>query len=159
MKFWEIPREKQVTILREDMNIKERGALEFEYDLPKSHILYDTSTPISETALESYILDKDKRRSLLAVFDCLSNPVLESQFQISAKWGIQISLGYGEHIVCKNRDFINDAKILYIDLESLTDVKFEECHPYAQGTPVRIRMLSVAALFFYSGFLGNALRV
>ena len=159
MKFWEIPREKQLIILREDMSIKQRSALEFDYDLPKSHILYETPISISESILESYISDKDKRRSLLAVLDCLSSPVLETRFQILTKWGIQISLGRGEHITCKNRDFINDSKILYIDLESLTDVKFEECHPYAQGTPVRIRMLSVAALFFYSGFLGNALRV
>ena len=159
MKFWEIPREKQLIILREDMSIKQRSALEFDYDLPKSHILYETPISISESILESYISDKDKRRSLLAVLDCLSSPVLETRFQILTKWGIQISLGRGEHITCKNRDFINDSKILYIDLESLTDVKFEECHPYAQGTPARIQMISAVALFFYSGFLGNALRV
>jgi hypothetical protein len=153
MKFWEIPREKQVTILREDMSIKQRSALEFEYDLPKSHILYDTSTPISETALESYISNKDKRRSLLAVFDCLSSPDLETQLQILTKWGIEISLGHGEHILCKNNNFINDSNILYIDLESLTDVKFEEFHPYAQGTPIRIQMLEVVAVFFYSLYM------
>jgi hypothetical protein len=159
MKFWEIPREKQLIILREDMIIKQRSALEFDYDLPKSHIVYETPIVISELILESYISDKHKRLTLVSVLDCLSSSVLETRFQILTKWGIQISLGRGEHIICKNRDFINDSKILYIDLESLTDVKFEEFHPYAQGTPARIRMISVAALFFYSGFLGNALCV
>ena len=159
MKFWEIPREKQLIILREDMSIKQRSALEFDYDLPKSHIVYETPIAIAEPILESYISDKHKRQTLIAVLDCLSSPILEIRFQILTKWGIQISLGRGEHIMCKNRNFINDSKILYIDLGYLTDIKFEEFHPYAQGTPIRIQMLSAVALFFYSGFLGNALRV
>jgi hypothetical protein len=156
MKFWEISREKQLAILREDLSIKERSALEFEYDLPKSHILYESPITISESILESHILDKDKRRTLIAVLDCLSSPDLEKQYEISSKWGIQISLG---HNIYKNINKINDSKVLYVDLEYLTDVKFEEFHPYAQGTPARIQLLSIAAVFFYSIFLGNALRV
>jgi hypothetical protein len=159
MKFWEIPRENQLAILREDLSIKERTALEFDYDLPKSHILYESSTSISETTLEAYISDKHKRRSLMAVLDCLTSPGLETRFQILTKWGIEISLGHGEHILCKNKNTLNDSKLLHIGLDSLTDIKFEEFHPYAQGTPARIQMLTAVAVFFYSGFLGNALRV
>jgi hypothetical protein len=68
-------------------------------------------------------------------------------------------LGHGEHILCKNKNTLNDSKLLHIGLDSLTDIKFEEFHPYAQGTPARIQMLTAVAVFFYSGFLGNALRV
>ena len=159
MKFWEIPREKQIAILREDMSIKLRSGLDFEYDLPKSNIVYETPTSISEMALEPYISDTHKRRTLIAVLHCLSSPVLESRYQISAKWGIEISLGRGEHIVFKNKSKINDSNLLVIDLGYLTDVKFEEFHPYAQGMPARIQMLSVAGLFFYGAYIGNALRV
>lgn len=159
MKFWEISREKQVAILREDMSIKQRSALEFEYDLPKSHLNYDNPTQISESALEVYISDKYKRWALVAVLDCLIIPILNKQYEISTKWGIEISLGRGEYIIFKNKNILNDSKILCIDLESLTDIKFEEFHPYAQGTPARIQMLAAAAFFFYGAFLGNALRV
>jgi hypothetical protein len=159
MKFWEITREKQLAILREDMRIKQRSALEFEYDLPKSHLNYDNPTQIPESALEPYISDKYKQWSLVSVLDCLSCPVLEKLYEISTKWGIEISLGQGEYILFKNNNILNDSKILYIDLESLTDVKFEVFHPYAQGTPARIQMLGAAAFFFYGAFLGNALRV
>jgi hypothetical protein len=159
MKFWEISREKQLAILREDMNIKQRSALEFEYDLPKTQLNYDNPTQISESALEPYISDKYKRWTLLAVLDCLTSSVLEKLYKISTKWGIEVSLGQGEYILFKNNNILNDSKILYIDLESLTDVKFEEFHPYAQGTPARIQMLAAAAFFFYGAFLGNALRV
>lgn len=148
MKFWEIPREKQIAILREDMSIKERSGLDFEYDLPQSHIVYETLKSISETTLEPYISNTHKRRTLIAALHCLSNPALESRYQISVKWGIEFSLGRGEHILCKNKNKINDSKLLHIDLESLTDIKFEEFHPYAQGTPARIQMLTAAALFF-----------
>lgn len=159
MKFWEIPREKQIAILREDMSIKERSGLDFEYDLPQSHIVYETPKSISETSLTSHISDKNKLRTLIAILDCLSSPILESPYEISAKWGIEISLGHGEHILCKNKKKLNDSKLLYIDLGYLTDIKFEEFHPYAQGTPARIQMLTAAALFFYSAYIGNALRV
>lgn len=159
MKFWEISREKQVAILREDMYTKQRSALEFEYDLPKSHLNYDNPTQIPESALEAYISDKYKRWALVSALGCLTSPVLEKLYKISTKWGIKISLGRGEYILFKNKTIQNDSKLLCIDLESLTDVKFEEFHPYAQGTPARIQMLAAAAFFFYGAFLGNALRV
>jgi len=159
MKFWEITREKQLAILREDMSIKQRSALDFEYDLPKPHLNYDSPTQIPESALETYISDKYKRWALVSVLNCLSCSVLEKLYKISTKWGIEISLGQGYYILFKNNTIQNDSKILSIDLESLTDVKFEEFHPYAQGTPARIQMLAAAAFFFYGAFLGNALRV
>jgi hypothetical protein len=159
MKFWEISREKQVAILREDMSIKQRSALEFEYDLPKSHLNYDNPTQIPESVLESYISNKYKRWTLVSVLDCLTSHVLEKLYKISTKWGIEVSLGRGDYILFKNNTIHNDSKILYIDLESLTDIKFEEFHPYAQGTPVRIQILAMTAFFFYGAFLGNALRV
>lgn len=159
MKFWEITREKQLAILREDISIKQRSALEFEYDLPKSHLNYDNPTQIPESALETYISDKYKRLTLVSVLDCLSCPVLEKRYKISRKWGIEISLGQGEYILFKNNNILNDSEMLCIDLESLTDVKFEEFHPYAQGTPARIQMLFITVFFFYGAFLGNALRV
>jgi hypothetical protein len=127
----------------------------------KKQFLYNPNNP--KKSFDVYI-DKNPNDTIhikYTTLDDVRNTInlLEKLYKISTKWGIEISLGRGEYILFKNKTIQNDSKLLCIDLESLTDIKFEEFHPYAQGTPARIQMLGTAAFFFYGAFLGNALRV